>query len=933
MTMIGRALSHYHITDKLGEGGMGVVYRAEDTKLKRSVALKFLASHLLGAAEEKERFIREAQAAAALDHPNICTVHEIDEAEGQIFIAMAYLEGETLAKRIEAGPLKLGEALDFAIQTAKGLQEAHAKSIFHRDIKPANLMITPKGTSEQLVKIMDFGLAQLAERSRLTRTDTTLGTIAYMSPEQTLATGTDHRTDIWALGVVLYEMVAGLLPFRGEYDQAVTYSITNEEPEPLTALRTGVPMELEWLVAKCLAKKTEERYQNAGDLIVDLATLGKKIESGKSTILRPSAPVVSRVRSRGSAPLQAESAGAGDGGVPGTTETFSTFEATPDGGPQARPGTAGPVRHEHEAGSRATRERVYMAAAAVLLMSFLAVSFVHFRQTTPPLPVRRFAFSPENFLANVPGRAAISPNGKHIAYLAGSDQGTIWIRDLQREEPRELADTEDAERPFWSPDSQFIGFAAGGELRKIYLDGGASISLCPLPAAGFRGGAWSPDGEVVAFAAGGPASLYQVSAHGGKTERLFGSTARSLTNPHFLPVRGEVRPILFEVGRSEPNRDLAVGDPETGEWTLLGRGAYPVHSASGHILYQTNRYEGGLWALPFSIETLRPSGEAFPVAEGLGEPTVGADGSLVATDSFSRLQQLGWRDRDGKQLELVGQLQERISQPWLSPNQQRVIVMGSEGDTTDVWVHELARPVKTRLTFEQADTVRWTPSGEGIVFSAREEGNFDIFQRSADGTGEAELLVSSDGSDHPSSWTADGKYLVHQRSSLQTGTDIWYLERKAQGDGFDAHPFLETRFSEAAGRVSPDGLFVAYLSNESGQFDVYVRSFPDGAGKLRISPSGGVQARWAKTGTELFYVEGETLMAVSVSTENGFQAGSPRPLFRHAGFGARRATNFDVSADGQRFLVVESLGEEAEDQQAIHVVQNWYEEFRDREQD
>ncbi len=254
-------------------------------------------------------------------------------------------------------------------------------------------------------------------------------------------------------------------------------------------------------------------------------------------------------------------------------------------------------------------------------------------------------------------------------------------------------------------------------------------------------------------------------------------------------------------------------------------------------------------------------------------------------------------------------------------------------DTTDVWVHELARPVKTRLTFEQANTVRWTPSGKGIVFSARGERNFDIFQRSADGTGEAELLVSSDGSDHPSSWTADGKYLVHQRSSLQTGTDIWYLERNAQGDGFDAHPFLETRFSETSPRVSPDGLFVAYISNESGPNDVYVRSFPDGAGKLRISPSGGVQARWAKTGTELFYVEGETLMAVSVSTENGFQAGSPRPLFRHAGFGTRPATNFDVSADGQRFLVVESLGEEAEGQQAIHVVQNWYEEFRDREQD
>ena len=932
--MIGRTISHYRITEKLGEGGMGVVYRAEDTKLKRPVALKFLASHLIGAEEEKERFIREAQAAAALDHPNICTVHEIDEAEGQIFIAMAYLEGETLASRIEAGPLKLGEALDFAVQTAKGLQEAHAKSIFHRDIKPANLMITTTGTSEQLIKIMDFGLAQLAERSRLTRHDTTLGTIAYMSPEQSVGSGTDHRTDIWSLGVVLYEMVSGLLPFRGEYNQAITYSITSEEPEPLTALRTGVPMELEWLVAKCLAKKAEERYQNAADLIVDLANLGKKIESGKSTILRPSSPLVSGARLQQGAPVQTASAGAGLADAPVTSGVTDSGAALPDSGPEARSAAAGAASHE-AAAPATNRERVYMAAAGVLLVALLAVSFAHFGETTTALPVRRFAFSPENFLANVLGRAVISPNGQHIAYLAGSNQPSIWIRDLQREAPREVPGTEGAERPFWSPDSQFIGFASRGELRKIELDGGTPITLCRLPASPLRGGTWSPDGEIVVFGAGGPSSLYQVSARGGETGLLFEGTARSLSNPRFLPLEGKVRAILFEAGLSQSNREVAVGDPETGKWTLLTRGAYPVYSASGHILYQTNRYESGLWALPFSSGTLQPSGEAFPIAESLGEPTLSADGSLVAIDSFSRLRQLGWRDRDGNQLELVGQPQERIQQPWLSPDQQRVVVAGSEGGSTDVWVHELGRPVKTRLTFEQVNTVRWTPSGEGIVFSARREGNFDIFQRSADGTGEAELLVSSDGNENPSCWTPDGKYLMYQRGALQTGRgpDIWYLERKAQGDGFDAHPFLETRFFEGSARLSPNGLFVAYISNESGQNDVYVRTFPDGAGKLQISPQGGIQARWAKDGTELFYVEGDTLMAVSVSTQNGFEAGSPKPLFRHAGFGVQAATSFDVSTDGQRFLVIESVGEEAEEQQAIHVVENWYEEFRNREQD
>ena len=414
------------------------------------------------------------------------------------------------------------------------------------------------------------------------------------------------------------------------------------------------------------------------------------------------------------------------------------------------------------------------------------------------------------------------------------------------------------------------------------------------------------------------------------------SRARQGASPTLISYRSKARggPSFSKRAWASPIESWLSGKPETGEWAVLARGAYPVYSASGHIVYQTNRYESGLWALPFSIETLQPTGEAFPIAEGLGEPTVGSDGTLVATDSFGRLQQLGWRGRDGKQLELVGQPQVGIQQPWLSPDQQRVVVIGREGSTADLWVHELARPVKTRLTFDEAapGSARWTPSGKEIVFSARRERNIEIFQRSADGTGEAELLVSSDGG-NPSSWTPDGKYLVYQRSTSQTGADIWYLERKAQGGGFAAHPFLETRFFEGSARLSPDGSFVAYISNESGQNDVYVRTFPDGASKLQISPKGGIQARWAKDGTELFYVQGDTLMSVSVSTQNGFEAGSPKPLFRYSGFGVQATTNFDVSADGQRFLVVESLDEEAQKQQSIHVVENWYEEFRDREQD
>ncbi len=286
--MVGRTISHYRIVEKIGEGGMGIVYKAEDTKLKRPVALKFLAAHLLNDAEVRARFTREAEAAAALNHPNICTVHEIDEVEGKTFIVMAFIEGDSLEQKIEAGPLKLKDALDVAVQTAQGLQAAHEKKIVHRDIKPANLMITGEG-AKQLVTIMDFGLALLTDRSKLTKSGTTLGTPIYMSPEQAQGEESDHHTDIWSLGVVLYEMVVGRAPFRGDYEQAVVYSILNEEPEPLTALRTGVPMELERIVGKCMAKEIEERYQHTDDPLLDLQTLKKKLESGKSAISR-SAP-------------------------------------------------------------------------------------------------------------------------------------------------------------------------------------------------------------------------------------------------------------------------------------------------------------------------------------------------------------------------------------------------------------------------------------------------------------------------------------------------------------------------------------------------------------------------------------------------------------------------------------------------------------------
>jgi predicted Ser/Thr protein kinase len=314
--MIGRTISHYRITEKLGAGGMGVVYKAEDTKLKRPVALKFLAAHLVGDSDIRARFTREAEAAASLNHPNICHVYEIAEVEGKTFIAMAFIEGEPLEKKIEAGPLKLTDVLNIAMQTARGLQAAHDKGVVHRDIKPANLIIGKDGH----VTITDFGLALLTDRSKLTRTDETMGTVTYMSPEQTYGAKLDHRTDIWSLGVGIYEMVIGQPPFKGHYDRAVIYSITSEAPEPMTGLRTGVPMELEWIADKCLAKQAAERYQSAAELLIDLATLAKKPQSGESTVLGvTAAPGVTAVRPRDTllgarqGPLSVRAAGPGSG--------------------------------------------------------------------------------------------------------------------------------------------------------------------------------------------------------------------------------------------------------------------------------------------------------------------------------------------------------------------------------------------------------------------------------------------------------------------------------------------------------------------------------------------------------------------------------------------------------------------------------------------
>ena len=573
--------------------------------------------------------------------------------------------------------------------------------------------------------------------------------------------------------------------------------------------------------------------------------------------------------------------------------------------------------------------------SAALLLALITVSALHFTEAPPPPPVRRFSFTPPDLVANRGGQS-VSPNGRHIAYIAGADNLSLWVRDLDQEQARELSIAGTEQRPFWSPDSRSIGFVSGNELKKISVDGGPATPLCPLPNGVFQGGTWSPDGESIVFASGGPAKLYEVPARGGKAELLFEpertEKGPAATYPCFLPLDPAARVILYETG-SASDKDIALRDLATGEWEILTEGAYPAYSPSGHILYQTNRYEGGLWALPFSLAILKSSGEAFPVSEHQGAPSVAADETLISIDSFQgETHQLGWRDETGARLELVGQPQTYMRYPALSPDAKRVAVQGEDGENYDIWIHDLARSIKTRLTFDPGydRSPKWSPSGDRIAFFSDRSGRGDIFERSADGRGAPELLVGSAEPNFPGGWSSDGKHFVFSRQSQQTRLDLLYLERKPAGDGYDEHVFLQTEFAEQTARLSPDGRFAAYMSNEAGtQFNIYVRSFSGGGGKQRISPRGGRQHTWSRDGKTLFYVEGRTLIAVPVSTRNGFSAGEPRPLFEYSGFGNFAAANYDVSPDGKRFLVIET-GEQEEKPPAIHVVENWIEEHRSR---
>ncbi len=738
--MVGSTISHYEITEKLGEGGMGVVYKALDTKLKRPVALKFLRADAVEDAEAKERFLREAQAAAALDHPNICTVYEIDEAEGQTFLAMAFVAGRTIKDKISDRPLKLDEVLGIATQTAEGLKAAHSKGVVHRDIKPANLMLTEEGQ----VKIMDFGLAQLAEQSRLTKTATILGTPAYMSPEQTRRKPTDRRTDVWSLGVVIYEMVTGRLPFAGERQEAVLYAIGNEDPEPITALRAGLPIELDFMVGKALAKDAADRYQHVEEVIVDLRALERRTESGSGS-----------------------------------------------GRPSSRPVTVA----SWESPERSRRLRfAWAGAAAVLVLTIAGAALWNFLPTTEP-PLEPMQPVP---LTSYPGYDAVdsfSPDGNQVAFVwNGEEQDNfdIYVKVVGQDPPlRRTTDPAMDASPAWSPDGRWIAFLRGrpeaGEKMGLYLIsplGGRERKLAEtrVPFIYALGPclAWSPDSRWLAVCdwaedSPGRLSVFLLSVDSGERRRLTWPPEDSRIGdvmPAFSP---DGRMLAFSRYSSGLKADLYLldldedlnprGEPRRRTFMEQLAGASPQGFTSDgrDIVFSAGSVTNqSLWRVPVS-GTASP--ERLPFGESGSWPQLSRQGNRLAytvTSPKVNIYRLNLPVADGP----TGTAVKFISssrfdlQPRYSPDGNHIAFVSARSGASEIWTCDSdgSNPAQLTSLGALATYPRWAPDGKSIGFNSDAEGQFHAYVVDAEG-GAPRRLTSDRSYGSGPSWSRDGEWI------------------------------------------------------------------------------------------------------------------------------------------------------------------------------
>ena len=885
--MIGTTLSHYKVLEKIGQGGMGEVFLGQDTTLDRKVALKFLTEELQQDPTARKRFLREAKSVAALDHPFICKIYEVGEAEAKSFIVVEYVQGMTLSQKLTEGPLPLKNALETSAEIAEALEAAHKENIVHRDLKPSNIMLTPEGH----VKVMDFGLAKRVTpvegqdedeiTTKLTKDDSILGTVPYMSPEQLRGREVDARSDIFSFGVVFYEMLTGVHPFKKDGQIETANAILSETQPPLSRYTDDIPVLLQHTVKKMLAKEPDRRYQLIHEVRTDLGDLLDEIDKTFGE------------------PTSASEIGLGAAIQPALWKRVIPWSLT----------------------------GLTILIAGLMLWNLGPTAPTSGTPTVQPAVSLVVALPANERMTNLTSSPAValSPDGTRLAYTATrADTAQLYLHSMDEPEPEAVAGTEDARSPFFSPDGQWLGFFAGGKLKKVSVSGGTPDILCDVTNSGVTA-SWVANDTIV-LTRHSNSILFQVSAGGGTPQPLTTRDSESGEGGHWSPqVLPGGKAVLFTV-QSVASPHIAVQSLETGERQVLLEGAANVrYVPTGHLVYAQ---AGTLMAVTFDLEQLEVTGDPIPILEGVmqtgaAQLTFSDTGTLVyvpAAPSLLEERTLVWVDRQGA-IEPLG----APPRPYgsigveLSPDGQRVAVAFA-GDT---WVYDILRETLTRLTFEGGITPIWTPDGKRITFHSTRFGTRNMFWKAADGTGAAEQLLVSEIPQSQSSWSPDGKLLAFTEVNPTTDSDLWVLPFEGERN---PEPFLVT-FSETGAVFSPDGHWVAYRSTESGRREIYVQPYPPTGGKWQISTEGGEEAVWASSGRELFYRNGDKMMAVDITTEPTFTHGTPQLLFERqfVRYGPRPL--YDVTPDGQRFLMIKE-GEQELRVIQMNVILNWFEELK-----
>jgi eukaryotic-like serine/threonine-protein kinase len=885
----GTKLGPYEIQSSLGAGGMGEVYRARDSRLDRSAAIKVLPSHLSDNPEAKQRFDREARAISSLNHPNICTLYDVGHQDGIDYLVMEFLEGETLADRLARGPLPPEQVLKYGIEICEGLERAHKTGVIHRDLKPGNIMLTKTGA-----KLMDFGLAKASTAAAppsssltmtisgpsanqpLTAQGTLVGTFQYMSPEQIEGTEADARSDIFALGAVLYEMAAGKRAFNGKTQASIVAAVLASEPPPIAVTQPMSPPAMDRVVKVCLAKDPDERFQTVHDLKLQLMWIAE----GGSQVGVP-VPVAKR---------------------------------------------------------RKNRERMLIAAVVLggLLAAAGIASSVLFSRRAESLRrvVRAQIGAPEHYSftgVNNGGHVVISPDGSNIAFIAeGESKQFLWVRPLHSTTAQTLAGTEGAIYPFWSPDSKFIGFFANGKLKKVEASGGVVQTLCDAPYG--RGGSWNRDG-VILFTPGIHDVIYRVADGGGQPTAVTkvkkaGAYAGSRW-PHFLP---DGRHFLYMGAEGdEPRGKVYAASLDSPDAKLILEDNTNTAYANGYLFFTK---DGNLVAQPFDPDHLTLSGNPVPVApkveylegKSMGNFSVSQNGVLVYRTDYSSPVRLAWLDRSGKQLATLGD-QGHYVVGRLSPDGRTVVLTrqdSADASKTDLWLLEVQRGVLSRLTFHpaQAYFAAWSPDSSRLAvapFAAKVQ----IMPANGSGT---PVTISDELVARVNDWSPDGHTILVSQQNSSTGMDVMSLPVSDKQQPLTA--VLNSAFDEISPRLSPDGRWLAYISNESGRGEVYVVPFPGRGGRWQISNNGvsmgGVAGlAWSRDGKQLYFRDAAGgLMSVDAQPQgNEFHAGLPRQIFSAPG-GVRP---LDAAPDGRILVMVQA---DQEVSPPITLVMNWDAELK-----